>query len=293
MINIRGMRESDTAEASRIFRLAFGTFLGLPDPNSFSAGREYIATRFHADPGAALVAETDGKLVGSNLVTIWGSFGTFGPLTTRPEFWDKGVGSALLGPTIDLFDQRGVREAGLFTFVQSPKHLALYQKFGFWPGFLIGVAAKPVAKAAPWIRHSPSAAAECPALTNSIFEGLSLSVEINSVEAQGLGETVLVTGGMAICHCGERTEAGPGTCYIKFACAQGPREFQRLLEACEGLAFDRGLTRLETGVNFERIEAYQALMANGCRVERQALAMHRNGLRAYNRRDVYALDDWR
>ena len=240
MINIRGMRDSDTAEASQIFRLAFGTFLGLPDPKSFSAGREYI-----------------------------------------------------LGPTMDLFNQRGVREAGLFTFVQSPKHLSLYQKFGFWPGFLIGVAVKPVVEAAPWARYTESAASDCRALTNSLFEGLDLSVEIKSVEAQGLGETVLVTGGMAICHCGEGTEAGPGTCYIKFACARGPREFQRLLEACEGLAFDRGLTRLETGVNFERIEAYQALMANAYRVERQALDMHRNGQRAYNRRDVYALDDWR
>jgi hypothetical protein len=33
---VRSLQESDVREADRIFRLAFGTFLGLPDPPSFS-----------------------------------------------------------------------------------------------------------------------------------------------------------------------------------------------------------------------------------------------------------------
>ena len=296
--SIRQMRETDVVESARIFRLAFGTFLGMPDPAIFAAGREYIATRFRTDPLASLVSESDGRITGSNIVTTWGSFGFFGPLTVLPELWDKGVARALLGPTMDLFDQRGVRQAGLFTFLQSPKHVALYQKFGFWPGFLIGVASKPVTQAGHWTRYAPSAASDCRALTDSIFEGLDLSHEIRAVEEQGLGETVLVwegdsLGGFAVCHCGDGTEAGPDNCYIKFAVARGRTEFQQLLNACEAMAQKRGLARIETGVNFERIEAYQELLRHGYRVERQALAMHRNGLRAYNRRDVYALDDWR
>jgi hypothetical protein len=39
-------------------------------------------------------------------------------------------------PIIDLFDQWQLRQAGLFTFAHSPKHIGLYQKFGFWPQHL-------------------------------------------------------------------------------------------------------------------------------------------------------------
>lgn len=298
MITVRTMRESDIAEATRIFRLAFGTFLGLPEPTSFAPGREYIATRFHAYPDAALTAEDNGRIIGSNMVTIWGSFGFFGPITILPEYWDKGAASALLGPTMEIFRTRGVREAGLFTFVQSPKHLALYQKFGFWPGFLIGVMGRQVIQAQHWSRLATADWEGCRVLANELFEGLDLSGEIRSTENQGLGETVVVRAdgtvtGFAVCHCGAGTEAGPGNCYIKFATARSRDDFERLLKACEGLAFDHGLEHLEAGVNFERLEAYQTLLADGFRVERQALAMSRDGIRAYNRRDAYALDDWR
>ena len=143
-VSIRSLQENDLAEARSIFRMAFGTFMGVPDPETFSADCEYIFTRWHADPGAALAAEVDGKLAGSNFATNWGSFGFFGPLTVRPQLWDRHIAQALLAPTIDLFDQWGVREAGLFTFSHSPKHVGLYQKFGFWPRFLTVIMSKRV-----------------------------------------------------------------------------------------------------------------------------------------------------
>jgi GNAT superfamily N-acetyltransferase len=298
------MRESDLTEAAEIFRVAFGTFLGLPEPDAFAADRNYISTRFLANSGAAIVAEIDGTLAGSNFATIWGSFGFFGPLTVRPELWGKGVAQALLGPTMELFAGRQVRDAALFTFVQSPKHLALYQKFGFWPGFLVGVLGKKVDGGSEtlWARYSPDAMGDCRALTDAIYEGLDVSAEIQAVEDQSLGETVMVWGGdaleaFAVCHCGAGTEAGAGNCYIKFAAVRpGPgvaERFSLLLEACESMAAARGLTRIETGVNFERIEAYRQLLGRGYQVERQALAMHREGRRAYNGRETFVLDDLR
>ena len=49
-----------------------------------------------------------------------------------------------------------------------------------------------------------------------------MTSEIQSVKDQNLGETVLLWGGdsldaFAICHCGEGTEAGQKTCYVKCA----------------------------------------------------------------------------
>lgn len=82
---IRPMQEADLVEARQIFRVAFGTFIGLPEPETFAADREYICTHWRAHPEAALVAEVKGAVAGSNFATNWGSFGFFGPLTVRPD----------------------------------------------------------------------------------------------------------------------------------------------------------------------------------------------------------------
>jgi len=42
--------------------------------------------RWYAYPEAALAAEIEGKLVGSNFLSLWGSVGTFGPLSVHPDF---------------------------------------------------------------------------------------------------------------------------------------------------------------------------------------------------------------
>ena len=130
-ITVRPLRDPDLPLADRIFRLAFGTFNGLQDPLRFGGDIDKIRTRWLADPGAAFGAEVGGVLVGSNFVTHWGSVGYFGPLTVHPDFWDRGVAQKLLEPALALFEAWGCRHTGLYTYSQSPKHLALYQKFGF------------------------------------------------------------------------------------------------------------------------------------------------------------------
>ena len=309
-VSVRPMREPDLAEARRIFRVAFGTFVGAPNPESFWADREYVFTRWRADPGGSLVAEANGSLAGSNFATKWGSFGFFGPLTVRPELWDQHIAQTLLVPTMDLFEKWGVREAGLFTFAHSPKHIGLYQKFGFWPRFLTAIMSKDVnEREASWTRYSAlnegdraEVLSACRKLTDAIYEGLDVTSEIRSVRDQSLGETILTWGGVsldafAVCHCGEGTEAGKNTCYVKFAAVRpGPgaeNNFDRLLDACEVLAAERGLQRIEAGVNLGRSGAYRRMLQRGFRTEIQGVAMHRPDSAAYNRPDIFLVDDWR
>jgi len=132
-ITIRPLDQHDLPEAERIFRLAFGTFFGLPDPMSFMGDADLVSPRWRAAPAATLGAYLDNALVGSNVATNWGSFGFFGPLTVRPDLWDQGIAQRLLTATMELFRQWGTRQAALFTLPQSPKHLALYQKCDFSP----------------------------------------------------------------------------------------------------------------------------------------------------------------
>ena len=146
-VSVRPLREQDLPAGDRIFRVAFGTFLGMPEPETFLEGRDFIRSRWRTKPTGALGAECNGELIGSNFATAWGRVGFLGPLTIRPDYWDRGVGKRLLEGTDALFESWGVRHAGLFTFAQSPKHVGLYRRFGFFPRFLTAIMAKPVVSA--------------------------------------------------------------------------------------------------------------------------------------------------
>jgi hypothetical protein len=80
-------------------------------------------------------------------------------LTVLPEYWDRGVAQQLLEATMAVFERWGVRHTGLFTFQQSAKHAALYQKFGYWPRYLTAIMtrtpeANPASQARP--AHAPA-----------------------------------------------------------------------------------------------------------------------------------------
>jgi N-acetylglutamate synthase-like GNAT family acetyltransferase len=279
------MADDDVESADRVMRLAFGTIRGLADPSAAFGDRDLVRARFRAAPDCAWVADVDGEVVGSVLATRWGSFGFLGPLTVHPDLWDQGVGTRLLEPVLEAFTRWEVRQAGLFTFADSPKHLGLYQKHGFWPGSLTVVAAKPVRAAA-----AGSASAhrgvdlldEIAVLTDQVFPGLDVRREIVVAAELGLGDTVGVhdedaLAGIAVCHCGPGSEAGSGTCYVKFGAVrpgEGAGErFERLLDACESFAAESGVGRLVAGVDTGRLDAYRRLLARGFLAEQIGLSM--------------------
>jgi GNAT superfamily N-acetyltransferase len=309
---VRPLEERDVADADRIFRMAFGTFLGLPDPMQFTGDAAMVPTRYRSDPEAAFGAYRDGELVGSNFVRTWGSFGTFGPLSVRPDLWDSGVARALLRESLPLFERRGVRQSGLFTFPNSPKHLGLYQKFGYWPRHLTALMALPVDGAAPtpwWSTYSSIAPeereavlAECREVTGSVFEGLDVSREIRAVSEQNIGDVALLRegarlDGFAVCHIGAGSEGGSGTAYVKFGAARpgegAAARFGRLLEACAGLAAERGASTLMAGVNTARHEAYRTMLNRGFRTVVLGVAMQNPNAPGYNTPDSFVMDDWR
>jgi hypothetical protein len=70
-VEIRALAEEDLDEADRLFRLAFGTFLGMPDPSTFMGDADLVRTRWRAAPEGALGAYADGALAGSNFAARW------------------------------------------------------------------------------------------------------------------------------------------------------------------------------------------------------------------------------
>ena len=306
------LETADLPEADRIMRLAFGTYLGLPDPMLFLGEGDYVRTRRKSNPEAAFGIKVNGSLKGSNFVTNWGSIGFFGPLTIHPEYWDKGLAKKLLEPALACFEKWGTRQYGLFTFPASTKHVGLYQQFGFWPHFLTAILTKPVGTAVPrcnWTVFSdypPEDQAgllkSCRELTDRVYPGLDVSGEIKSVQDQSLGDTLLVWDrdqlkGFALCHYGPGTEAAAGACYLKFGIvssgSDAPESFSDLLAAAEKMSAGLGLSRVVAGVNTARHRAYVQLLGSGFRTSMQGVLMQRPGERGYNHPDNFILDDWR
>jgi GNAT superfamily N-acetyltransferase len=310
-LSIRLLQEHELAEAEHLFRLAFGTFIGLPQPTDFGGDANYIQTRWKVDPTAAFAAEVDGKLVGSNIAACWGSVGTFGPLTVHPDFWGRSIAQRLMEPVMAQFAQWGAQQAGLFTFPNSPMHHALYQKFGFYPRFLTFIMAKPIQSiqqnsVKTYSALNPEQRSDClkacSRLTDAIYPGLDLSREIVAVQAQNLGDTVLLedeTGltGFAICHCGAGSEAGSDTCYVKFGAVrpgiQAGEQFEQLLDRCEAYGASHKMVRLVAGVNTSHDAAYTRMLARRFRTEITGIVMHKPNEPGYHRSDVFVLDDWR
>jgi len=315
-LKVGPLKESELKEADRIFRLAFGTYVGMPNPAEFMGDRDLLISRWYAPHVKVLAARDNGRLIGTNLLTRWGSFAFFGPLTILPEYWDRGIAQLLLDATVKVFDKQGLKRTALFTFAQSAKHVGLYQKFGYWPGYLTALMshtpnagaahqAGPAQRAAHLTalarRERQQAIAACANLTNKIDKGLDLGDELRAVLKQKTGEVVLTytrktLDAFAICLHGLGSEGGTKTCYIKFAAARSGtgagERFDRLLDACDAFATYRGAS-VEAGMNLAREDAYRRMRAHGFKAFGQGVSMQRPHAPGHNRSDVYVIDDWR
>jgi len=117
-----------------------------------------------------------------------------------------------------------------------------------------------------------------------------------------LGDTIVVgpsdqVEGFAVCHCGRRTEAGSGVCYVKFAAAKpGPiasDAFRKLVGACEHFAAANGCERVVCGMNYGRPEALGILIGLGYRTDALGVTMHGNSAAGYSQPGCFVIDDWR
>lgn len=310
-ITIRSLTEKDVPAAERLRRVAFGTLFGLPDPSSFRGDAALMSLRQPAYPDGGFVAEEDGALLGVAMANNWGSLGVFGPIAIDPAQWRRGLARQLLDATLPAFERWQSRVVGLFTFPERPTHVRLYQSVGFWPRSLTAIMARPViAPRAVPDAHSMAAhpadrrdlLGQCRVLTSSIFDGLDLTREIEIVLRPGIGDAILLTEGsrvtgLAICHAGQGSEAGSGATYIKFAAVgsgpTAPQRLTRLLAACDDFAHRSGATQVSAGVNLGRMPAYRLMIDLGFRTTMQGVAMHRPWVEAYDRAEIFALDDWR
>jgi hypothetical protein len=213
---------------------------------------------------------------------------------------------------VALLEKWNCTHAGLFTFSHSPQHAALYQKFDFWSRFLKPIMSREVRDSQahePYVQFSElrpeqktGMTAAYRETTAAIYDGLDVTREIEAVDSQRLGDTLVQLDdfqvrSFAVCHVGANTEAGSGACYVKFGCAR-PRgsaqsDFEKLLKLCEAFAASRGASRLVVGINMGRHEAYRTMIALGFRKDMLGVAMHGPNESGFSKPGVYIIDDWR
>src|SRR5574337_102216 len=148
VIKIRRVRKGDLSKVRDVIEQAFGDFyerqLGTRPRQAFG-GAQYVHHRWLMEPWGCFVAEEgDGKIVGAAVAVIWGTLGLVGPVAVLTNYQNQDIGQQLLKATQGFFDENKVTLQGLSTYPSSPKHLLLFQKFGYKPKGLVTITSKPL-----------------------------------------------------------------------------------------------------------------------------------------------------
>jgi GNAT superfamily N-acetyltransferase len=132
-VAVRAIEPADGDECARIMYEAFGA---IQDNHQFP--RDFptleaavqLTSNFIAHPVIwGVVAEADGRILGSNFLDERGSITGVGPITVDPEAQGRGVGRRLMEAVLE----RGARARGIRLFQDSfnMQSLALYASLGF------------------------------------------------------------------------------------------------------------------------------------------------------------------
>ena len=105
-ISIRPLGEGDLPEANAILRRAFATQFAMP-PDTFWTDQNLVTGRWMTDPSLAFGAWIEDRLVGSSLGANWGSLGIFGPISTHPDTWNRGIAKHLIPPVLERLEGIG------------------------------------------------------------------------------------------------------------------------------------------------------------------------------------------
>lgn len=298
-VEVEDLQAVDLPAARTLVREAFAQVLGEAEPGEFWDQRDYVSGRWHAPHSHWFKAKAGETLVGVACVVRWGEHAVIGPVAVAPAYWEQDIAKQLMARITRLIDQWGCVHAGLFTFPDSPRHLGLYQHFGFWPRCLAAVMVRPLSGSvvpanSAWQGELSALQAHCRNITEAISLGLEVEGEILAVQQHGLGAVVATSDGFAICHYGERCEAGPDVCYVRFAAVRPGADassLARLIEQCEALAAQHSARQLMLGVNTGRLRAYRWLLEAGFSIRILGVSMHRGT--GYDGETVLLLDDWR
>jgi predicted N-acetyltransferase YhbS len=132
------LREATPDDADALGRIFFDAFEAIASRHAFPTeppSREFSGWRMqwmlHHPAFYGLVAERDGRVVGSNFADERSAIAGIGPVSVEPDAQDAGAGRALMEGVMARELRRGVPGMRLVQTAYHYRSLALYAKLGF------------------------------------------------------------------------------------------------------------------------------------------------------------------
>src|SRR5213596_1819028 len=324
-IQVRRVRKGDLSKVRDVFEQTFGDFLERQlgtRPRQAFGGAQYVHHRWLMEPWGCFVAEEDNaKIVGTALAVAWGSVGLLGPVAVLTNYQNQTIGQQLIRATQEFFDENKTTLQGVMTYPTSPKHLALYHKFGYRPKALTALMSRVLDRNAPRpatkLARGPLAVrrfsqieetmkkaglARVHRITNALYRGLDVAKEVEIVDGLALGDTLLLERGrdlvgFAVVHTPGVSEAPFGTLYVKYMAVDPAQKrvehLEQFVAAVEDLGHELGVQRVALPVYLRYWLAYSTLVRCGYQVDFTMLTMQKGKQEDYEDPTHLVLDDWR
>lgn len=134
-LNLRAGRPSDSDVCGRI---CFEAFKAISEkhnfPTDFSAPDKAVGLANHLlsrEDVYSVVAELDGKIIGSNFLWEGDQIAGVGPITVDPEVQNSSVGRKLMEDVLRRAESKGFLSVRLVQSAYHNRSLSLYSKLGF------------------------------------------------------------------------------------------------------------------------------------------------------------------
>jgi predicted N-acetyltransferase YhbS len=132
------LRAGTPADAAVCGPICFEAFKAIDDEHNFpwdfpsAEVATGLLTMMLSNPGFySVVAENDGKIVGSNFLDERGPIAGIGPITVDPASQNQTIGRRLMGAVLDRASERGAAGVRLLQSAFHNRSLCLYTKLGF------------------------------------------------------------------------------------------------------------------------------------------------------------------
>ena len=172
-LSLRPGKPADANACAAICYEAFKTISQAhnfpPDVPSPEVAATFLNWMFSHPGFYTVVAELDGKIIGSNVLDERNSIAGIGPVTVDPAVQNKAVGRQLME---DVLDRCARKKAPGVRLVQAAFHnrsLSLYTKFGFHVREPLACLQSPHLGEASVLSHSAAATGGTPVLRQELF----------------------------------------------------------------------------------------------------------------------------
>ncbi len=196
-LELRPGLPEDAAACGEICYRAFATIAarhGYPGDFPSSEAATALAASMLSHPGFySVVAESGGRVVGSNFLDERTTIAGVGPITVDPEVQDRGVGKALMQAVMERAAESGFAGVRLLQAAYHTRSFALYSKLGFEVREPVAcLQGRPPRLALSGYRVRPAAgedAAACDALCRAVH-GHDRAGELSDAIAEGSARVV-------------------------------------------------------------------------------------------------------